>query len=303
MGMSLDRSLDSAVRVQVFDWLDRAIEIHGPVLARALLVAGLEINGTRVPLMSPRQGIFKPRVLDLPLSIATTPGGPYDDAIGPGGLLRYRYRGTDPTHRDNIGLREAMAARVPLIYFHGLAPGRYLATWPVFIARDDPASLTFSVAVDDRRLSDHATITENDEARRAYVTSITLRRLHQQVFRERVLSAYRRQCAFCRLRHEELLDAAHIVPDSEPEGEPTVSNGLSLCTLHHKAFDRFFIGLRPDYVLEVRPDILRETDGPTLVYAIQKLHGSEIVVPSRKQERPDLMLVEKRYEEFRASSA
>ena len=29
----------------------------------------------------------------------------------------------------------------------------------------------------------------------------------------------------CRLRHEELLDAAHIIPDADPEGEPVVSKG------------------------------------------------------------------------------
>jgi len=38
----------------------------------------------------------------------------------------------------------------------------------------------------------------------------------------------------------ELLDAAHITPDTHPEGEPIVSNGLSLCKLHQAAFDRFF---------------------------------------------------------------
>lgn len=297
----MNRSVDTRIRARVFDWLDRATSTHGPVLQRELLVAGLEIDGQRVPLMSP-QGIFKPRVLDLPLSIATTPGGPYDDAVGPDGLLRYRYRGTDPGHRDNVGLREAMTAHVPLAHFHGLAPGRYLATWPVFIVGDDPRSLTFSVAVDDRRLAsgDFATITEGDEARRAYVTLLTLKRMHQETFRERVLTAYRRQCAFCRLRHEELLDAAHIVGDKEPEGEPKVSNGLSLCALHHAAFDQYFVGLRPDYTIEVRPEVLDETDGPTLVYAIQKLHGSKIVVPARKQDRPDPRLVEMKYERFRA---
>ncbi len=37
--------------------------------------------------------------------------------------------------------------------------------------------------------------------------------MHQQEFRQRVLRAYRERCAICRLRHEELLDAAHILPD------------------------------------------------------------------------------------------
>jgi len=41
---------------------------------------------------------------------------PYTDEMDPDGLLRYRYRGTDPAHRDNVGLRLAMERQVPLIY-------------------------------------------------------------------------------------------------------------------------------------------------------------------------------------------
>ena len=96
--------------------------------------------------------------------------------------------------------------------------------------------------------------------RRAYATAAVRVRLHQRAFRERVLRAYRQQCAFCRFRHPELLDAAHILPDSDPGGEPVVRNGLALCTLHHGKFDRLFLGVRPDDTIEVRPDILREED-------------------------------------------
>ena len=136
---------------------------------------------------------------------------------------------------------------------------------------------------------------EADSARRAYITAAVRVRLHQRSFRERVLAAYQVQCAFCRLRHEELLDAAHIIPDVEPAGEPLVRNGLSLCTLHHAAFDRYFIGIRPDFTLEVREDLRREKDGPTLVHAIQALHGSRIILPRRVDYRPVVELLEQRY--------
>ena len=128
-------------------------------------------------------------------------------------------------------------------------------------------------------------------------------RLHQRAFRERVLAAYQVQCAFCRLRHEELLDAAHIIPDVEPAGEPLIRNGLSLCTLHHAAFDRYFIGIRPDFTLEVREDLRREKDGPTLVHAIQALHGSRIILPRRVDYRPAVELLEQRYERFQKAQA
>jgi putative restriction endonuclease len=183
-----------------------------------------------------------------------------------------------------------------------------MAAWPAFIVADDPANLVVTVAIDDET---HAALGEQPQdvgfdqvvvARRAYVTSLVRSRLHQRSFRERVLEAYRRQCAFCRLRHEELLEAAHIVEDSHPRGVPAVQNGLSLCALHHTAFDRLFIGLRPDYVIEVRGDILREADGPTLAHAIQGLHGRPIILPRVASQRPDPELLELKYDRFRQAS-
>ena len=276
--------------------------MHGEVIPRAVLVQGFQLDRTRIPLIGP-QGIFKPAVMQLPLSVTTSPKGPYDDALDPGNLLRYKYRGTDPYHRDNVGLRSAMERRLPLAYFHGVTPGRYMAMWPVYVISDNPNALAFSIAVDDASQADLLSHQDQPdsrvaEARREYVTSLARRRLHQGAFRERVLRAYRHQCAFCRLRHSELLDAAHIIPDAEPEGAPVVPNGLSLCRLHHAAFDRFFLGLRPDFVIEVRPDVLEESDGPTLRHAIQGLHGQTIVLPRSVTDQPAIELLSQRYDRF-----
>lgn len=54
--------------------------------------------------------------MTLPLSITTVANGPYQDAFG-STLLRYKYRGTDPTHRDNAGLRHFIHDREPLVDF------------------------------------------------------------------------------------------------------------------------------------------------------------------------------------------
>jgi putative restriction endonuclease len=110
-----------------------------------------------------------------------------------------------------------------------------------------------------------------------------------------VLDAYKRQCAFCRLRHAELLDAAHIVPDSEESGDPIVSNGLALCKIHHAAFDRQFIGVSPDYKIIVREDILYENDGPMLKHGIQELHNKTLLLPSNSRNWPDQERLEERF--------
>lgn len=295
------------IRLRAFQFLDSLKGSAGEALPREALERGFDYEGIRVPLLGP-QGIFKPAELtDAPLSITTSPivegkRRPYEDSEGADGLIRYKYRGTDPAHRENVGLRTAMQHRIPVIYFCGLIPGRYAAAYPSFIVGDDPGGLSFSVAVDDvAELPQTIQGVAEDTAmgRRAYVTSITQRRLHQQGFRERVLVAYRQCCAVCRLAHSGLLDAAHILPDGHPRGEPWVSNGLSLCKIHHAAYDQNILGIDGTLKIKIREDILLEKDGPMLRHGLQELDGTRLlVVPKTQALRPREEFLEERYREF-----
>jgi len=300
------RSLDQAIRSAAFSFLTEQTRLHGDVLPRDLLATGFQYGDERVPLLGP-QGIFKPRLLEMPLSITTVPvvegrDRPYADELSPDNLLTYRYRGTDPSHRDNVGLRLAMQRQAPLAYFYGVVPGHYLTIWPVYVVRDDPGALSFTVAVDSHetltdRIADGASLAA--EGRRQYVTQLTQRRLHQESFRWRVLLAYRECCAVCRLRHTELLDAAHILPDGHPMGEPIVPNGLALCKLHHAAFDSHMLGVRPDLTIELRRDILDEADGPMLRFGLQGFHGTALHAPRSAELRPSRDFLAERFELFR----
>jgi putative restriction endonuclease len=277
------------------------------VLSRDLLEKGFIFRDQRIPLVSP-QGIFKPKILpEIPLTITTTPEGPYDDSFGSDDLLLYRYRGTDPNHKDNRGLRKAIIEGALLIYFHGVVPGKYPAIWPAYIVGDMPDQLTFKVAADDSAylksyITDQSKSFVTDtraEVRRSYITSMVRQRLHQRGFRERVLHAYREQCACCKLRHHDLLDAAHIIPDAKPEGIPIVKNGIAPCKLHHAAFDAYFLGIRPDYIIEIRKDVHDEEDGPMLIHGLKELNNRKIILPSPRTLSPDPYLLEQRYEEYR----
>ncbi len=293
---------DLRVRLATFDWLSEQTDIHGDVLPRELLQQGIEFEGNRVPLISP-QGIFKPRILDLPLTITTSPKSPYDDSFGSDGFVLYRYRGSDPNHRDNVALRKVFELGKPLVYFHGIMPSRYLAVWPVFVIGDSPSELTFEVAVEDLAALNLESetvqsVAEGSDARRAYLTTTVKMRLHQRGFRERVLEAYRSQCAFCRLRQRELLDAAHIIPDRIAESSLSVTNGMALCKLHHAAYDSFILGVSPDFIIEVRLDVLEEVDGPILVHGLQSLHSTKLFLPTNEEDWPAVESLEWRYERF-----
>ncbi len=191
----------------------------------------------------------------------------------------------------------------PLIYFRGLDRGQYSALWPAVIIADDPATSTFTVACEDiQLLKPDLGITVVDEVRRRYVTRLTVQRLHQAAFRQRVLKAYRQSCSVCNLRHVQLLDAAHILPDLHESGQPVVPNGLSMCKIHHAAFDANILGVRPDYVIEIRDDILAEIDGPMLEHGLQAHHGGKLIVPKATAEHPDPERLELRWDEFRHAS-
>ena len=286
-------------RIGAFDWLRYQARLGNETLAREILARGFPYRGEYVRLVGP-QGIFKPSQIEyFPLSITTTTKGPYSDSFDPSGdYLLYSYRGTDPEHHENRRLRDAMRNRIPLIYFYSTVPGQYLAIYPVFIVGDDPDKLTFTVAADDVTQLSYERDDTDDAVRRQYVTRLVRQRMHQRSFRDRVLRAYRERCSICRLNHADLLDAAHITPDSEEQGEPIVSNGLSLCKIHHAAFDRKYFGIKPDYCVIVRPDILTEEDGPMLKSGLQAIDRTKLVVPRNIRERPDPERLRARFESF-----
>ena len=257
--------------------------------------------------MDMQRGIRKPAVLDAALSFRTVyrPEGaerPYEDGQGPDGLIRYKYRGTDPEHAENRALRAAMQRKLPLIWFFGVGVGVYLPTYPVYIVKEEPEELQFVVdAVSDGTIEPDSVL---EGTLKRYITVETSRRLHQPIFRATVMRAYETRCAVCALGHSQLLDAAHIVPDRDEAGVAAIRNGLALCKIHHAAFDAHILGVRPDLVVEIRQDLLEEIDGPMLQHGLQARHGQQLMVlPPSRRERPDPDLLEVSYEAFRTATS
>jgi putative restriction endonuclease len=297
---------DVHIRITAFRWLQDQIRIHGDELPAQVLRDGLLIGDERVPLMGP-SGIWKPKVLaNLPLSITTTWNNPYQDRVGVDDVFIYSYRSGE--HIQNEYLRRAAQQRTPMIYFHAVAKARYNALFPVFIVHNDERAREIRVQVGDvlQAFAYQAAPVQpflsgvaegSPDPVRSYLTVQAKVRLHQRVFRERVLTAYSRRCACCGFRHEELLDAAHIIPDAHELGKPVVPNGLSLCTLHHRAFDHALIGVTPDCQITVRPSLLDEQDGPTLK-GIQGLNGQRLLLPHAVADHPDRDALDHRFQQF-----
>jgi putative restriction endonuclease len=285
------------VRRSAMAYVASRMDAAGGVITRAELEA-FSYAGEQLRLIDYSRGIRNPRQLGATLSILSQPNGPYDDVETDDGMLRYAYRSGDPNGGDNRKLRRAAELGVPLILLRGIAPGVFVPVFPVYVVGDNPVERYVEIAVDESLRYLAGTAPTDDS--RAYAERLTKLRLHQPVFRARVLAAYDRTCAICRLKHVDLLDAAHILSDAEG-GQPVVPNGLTLCKIHHAAYDRGILGVRPDYVVEVRADVLAEVDGPMLRHGLQDIHGWRLEVPKRIADLPDRDLLAARYAGFGAA--
>ena len=294
----LDR--DAAVRAAAMAYVQSLSDRDGGLVSRADLET-FTYEGTRIPLLDQSRGIRNPAELPATLSILTTKKSPYDDTAGTEGLLRYAMRAGLPGSGDNRKLRRAYELQVPLLWFQQVAPGVFAPVMPVYLVGEETAERRYVVALgEDQKLaaggllSGAASLLE-----RRYAERLSKQRLHQPAFRAGVMLAYERRCAICSLAHADLLDAAHIVDDGKPGGDPVVPNGLSLCKIHHAAYDRAILGISPDLKVRLNAEVLAEVDGPMLRYGLQEFHGKSLrMVPKRKADQPDRERLASRFETF-----
>jgi putative restriction endonuclease len=301
-------SLDTLMRVVAFDHVRRLNEIHDHLTAREF-EAGFLFRGERIPLVNPQRGIFKPKQMRFLLSIKTVfpkPGGKiwYDDQrevhrqIFQGDeTVDYAFMGKNPDAADNRWLREAYEHRIPVIYFLGIAPGRYQAHLPTFISGWDREALKTRVTFGP---NPETLAPATDSVERRYALRMVKQRLHQATFREAVIAAYDGRCAFSGLPEPLLLDAAHIIADKDDRhGQPMVTNGIPLSKIHHAAFDAHLIGIDPDFRIHVSDRILCQNDGPMLE-ALKQLNGRDIRLPDRAKDKPDRNRLAMRFERFKS---
>jgi putative restriction endonuclease len=292
---------DTILRSACFASLDvLCAQFGADVPYRGGLDRGFPYGGRRIPFLSPQKGIFRAAAQEGPaaLSINTSWKSPYGDAELDDGYL-YAYRSGSADQPDNRALRQAFALQVPVVYFVATRPGRYRPLYPFYVSGDFPDEQRVLVSPGHfvGPLDEPEALPLEDPIARRYAVREMRVRLHQAVFRGRVLRAYGNTCTICRLKEDRLLDAAHIAGDLEKNGEPIVPNGLSLCSIHHRAFDQSLVGISPDYRVHVSNRLLDDEDGPMLEL-LKQFHTQPIVLPTRSVWRPDRERLEERFERF-----
>jgi putative restriction endonuclease len=296
---------DAAIRSRCFATLDVLQAQYGPEIPYAALLEGFSYGSVRVPFLNRGYGIYRATVQRGPAALSLNSAFAqkrYQDEGTPDGVL-YRYQDGPVDNHFNRALRAARELRVPLVYFIGTRPNWYRPEYPVFVDEDYPDYRAVLVSFGEMLgpLDERAPVRLTDPIERRYKVREVKVRVHQAQFRGAVLTAYRERCTICTLKETRLLDAAHIVADREESGEPLVSNGLSLCSIHHRAFDQDLVGVTPDYVVRVSPRLLDEEDGPMLAL-LQGAHDQRLSVPRSRRLQPDRGRLAARYERFLATS-
>lgn len=295
--MMRSRPEQDAIREDVFRWLDARRDAGAYEYSREQLIS-YSYRGERIPLLDTGRGIRNPRDFDSTLTLMTSSKETaYSDGISPQGLVNYSYQSREGG--DNVKLRNAYTQGDPLVYFLGVRPGHFVAFYPVYIVVDDPDRRQVTLALDEslRYFDDPLHLKEYE---RRYAERLTRTRLHQPMFRARVMRAYKSACAICELKHPELLDAAHITADVEVGGVAEITNGLALCKIHHASYDRNLLGITPDYEVRIDRELLEEVDGPMLRHGLQDMHGRILRVPERTAEWPSRERLAERFAQFAA---
>lgn len=259
-------------------------------------------RGTDLRVIDVQGGIWNPGSswpfpdqLRATLSINTTLSGKYEDQEISGGLWRYDYQAGGAAGK-NAKLRKALELQLPLLWLRQQPSLKYVP-YRVFIVNDFPHERYCLIAPE---LSLAIAAQSESEIERRYAERLMQQRLHQPAFRAQVISAYETKCAICKLAHGPFLDAAHITPDRYETSSTSVTNGLSLCKIHHTAYDVNIIGIDADYKVHVREDILNEIDGPMLEHGIKEMNLRPLWVPPQKGKQPDKDRLRERYALFQA---
>ncbi len=107
-------------------------------------------------------------------------------------------------------------------------------------------------------------------------------RTAQSFFRRSVLANYDYRCTMCQIDNLKLLNAGHIIPwsvDESKRADP--ENGLALCALHDRAFDRGLLTIDEDHRIVLSGKLRVKTDSVVHRVAFSDMEGAAITLPRK----------------------
>lgn len=319
----MNPAIDTLFRRAALEWLDKAKRIH----PRGEILVGAQGRNTKFSVYVPQlgdvltqaftptgQGIWKPKDLDAALSLVSSSANVYEDRFDDDvGIVNYKYFDGAYDNRYNRSLRSALEHKLPMLYFRGIREGLYIVEVVVAMEEAPGRDGVLLNVLPDYELSPLKDVRPEDNesflkvvrdifegakiGAVRYETRMAQQRLYQAEFRQRIMHVYKVHCAVCRFREEPLLEAAHIIPVSK-DGPSEVPNGLSLCQIHHGAYDQNILGIDANFRIHINQDMLRRKDGPMLKHGFQGRNAEKILVPKDIDNQPDQDRLAERFAEF-----
>lgn len=109
----------------------------------------------------------------------------------------------------------------------------------------------------------------------------------QGFFRSAVLASYEHHCAMCEISVTSLLNASHIIPwSNEVKRRADPTNGIALCALHDRAFDRGLMTLDAELRIVISSSLQITTSSEVHRIAFREIEGKSLSLPHRFQPDP-----------------
>ncbi|MFN3670392.1 MAG: HNH endonuclease [Bosea sp. (in: a-proteobacteria)] len=177
----------------------------------------------------------------------------------------------------------------------------FMATYIEFLeALHDSGRIPKEAAVLDKLSTDPDAVPDEEiedtvPGMRKVAIVTTKKKLRALDFGRRVLGAYNHQCAMCGTQLR-LIDGAHILPVEHDESTDQTSNGIALCPLHHRAYDRGLVAFDHLFNVTTNETMVKKLkadsrDGGLATF--RKNLRPVLVIPPDKKDRPARKMVEK----------
>lgn len=124
--------------------------------------------------------------------------------------------------------------------------------------------------------------------KRKYAVIETKKALRANDFARRVLGAYGHRCAMCDVQLK-LIEGAHILPVGHEDSKDTTNNGVALCALHHRAYDRGLVTFDTKFMTHQNAKLIKKLKAEDRAGGLKEFVAAikpMINLPPDKKDRP-----------------
>lgn len=115
-------------------------------------------------------------------------------------------------------------------------------------------------------------------------------RINQSLFRRVIVNNYSNSCTICSMNIDNMLVASHILKWSTNEiNRLNPENGLCLCSIHDRAFELGYLGIRSNYKIYISPTLNKIKEKNTFDALFKRHENQSINLPDKFYPNPNFL--------------